>query len=234
MGGRSRIEQLVCGVNDTLAVELIGQAEKVGIDIPLGWPVSFARAVAGHANGAAWPASYQHAHPAAFQYRRTDLAVRATVPGAKPLSVSADKIAIPAMRAAALLATISPPPARDGSGLIVEVYPAVALRRWGYASQGYKEAKNAEPRAELVGAFLEAIPSLAISSEHRALVERVDHAFDALVAALVARAAAGAVEPIPPEERDAALQEGWIAIPTADALTRLVVVIEALWLWRRR
>ena len=39
---------------------------------------------------------------------------------------------------------------------------------------------------------------------------------------LVARATVvGAVEPIPDEERASALQEGWIAIPAADALTRL-------------
>jgi hypothetical protein len=216
------VVEIVGDVDDELAVSLIERAEKVGIDIPLGWPTSFAEAVARHSKGAPWPADYRHTQAAAFQFRRTDRAVKAAVPGSKPLSVSADKIAIPAMRAAALLATITPAPPRDGSGLVVEVYPAAALRRWGFVSEGYKEAKGAEVRAALVAAFMAAVPWLRVSPERREFFLRSDHTFDAFVAALVARAAVvDAIEPIPPEEVDAALREGWIAIPTSDALARL-------------
>jgi hypothetical protein len=66
-----------------------------------------------------WHSGFGCAPPAGANrsgfFRRTDLAVKATVPGMNPLSVSADKIAIPAMRAAALLATITPRPRRISS-----------------------------------------------------------------------------------------------------------------------
>ena len=56
-----------------------------------------------------------------------------------------------------------------------------------------------------------------------------DDAFDALVAALVARAvAAGLVEPIPGEERAAARKEGWIAVPREGSLERLALALTRL------
>ena len=49
-----------------------------------------------------------------------------------------------------------------------------------------------------------------------------DDAFDAVIAALVARAfSVGEVEPIPPEDRGVALREGWIAVPYAGSLSLL-------------
>lgn len=47
-------------------------------------------------------------------------------------------------------------------------------------------------------------------------------AADALIAALIARAAhLGFVEPVPEDAHELARTEGWIAIPTVDALGRL-------------
>ena len=49
-----------------------------------------------------------------------------------------------------------------------------------------------------------------------------DHALDALVCALVARAAAlGLVESVPERDREAARLEGWMALPMPDALRRV-------------
>jgi hypothetical protein len=178
--------------------------------------------VAKHSQGGEWPADYVHADTSTFRYRRTDLAVWRDV-GIPPLSVSTDRIGIPAMRAASLMSKMSPAVVRDGSGLVVEVYPAAALRRWGFASRQYKGAKRANERAVLVADFvLRAGGWLAVSDLDRELCEQSDDAFDALIAALVARAAAvGLVDPIPDDERDAARREGWIAIPLQDSLDLL-------------
>lgn len=49
-----------------------------------------------------------------------------------------------------------------------------------------------------------------------------DNAFDALVSALVARAAAkGLCESLPSDQREAAQHEGWIALPTQESLAKL-------------
>ncbi len=218
--GAALVSKVIRGVDDERALSLMRTADKVGIDIPLGWPEAFAVAVGLHASGKPWAADYVHADSARFRYRRTDLAVIAL--GARPLSVSSDRIAIPAMRAAALLGSMSPRPPRDGGGLVVEVYPALALRRWALPSQGYKGRERKTERSELVGAFLALTPWLEISDEATHLCQASDDAFDALIAAVVARAVAiGAVQPIPASERVAAQNEGWIAIPDSDSLERL-------------
>ena len=60
-----------------------------------------------------------------FRHRQTGLI---------PLSVSADRLAHPAMRCAVIQAKIAReygPQARDGSGRLAEVYPAASLKFWG-------------------------------------------------------------------------------------------------------
>ena len=104
---RARVVELICGIDDDATLELMAGADKVGIDVPLGWPVAFADAVATHASGSPWPVAYRHADAMSFRLRRTDVVVRTEVPGIFPLSVAADKIAIPAMRAASLLSKFS-------------------------------------------------------------------------------------------------------------------------------
>src|SRR5262249_19256695 len=87
------------------------------------------------ASTGAWPATAPQPgkSPKELQFRATDRFVYERTKR-WPLSVSSDRIAIPAMRAAALftrLAEKADSVARDGSGKVVEVYPAVALRIWG-------------------------------------------------------------------------------------------------------
>ena len=138
------------------------------------------------------------------------------------LSISSDRIAVPAFRAAGLLATISPPIDRTGAGRICEVYPAGALQRWGFHPRGYKGTRNRPARLKLVDGLLRRTETWLKVGEYRDLCVDNDNALDALVACLVARAkACGFVEEIPVESRARASREGWIALPTAGSLDNL-------------
>jgi predicted nuclease with RNAse H fold len=216
------IEQLALGATDRMLVEAARPADKVGIDCPLGWPVAFVDFVQRHARGDIRPgegSDIEARRPLA--YRRTDLAV-VHAGGPFPLSVSSDRIGRAAMRAAGLLSALAMPGEpvdRSGHGRVVEVYPAAALRRWGYESRRYKGGPNAGTRRILVDRVLDATSSwLAISSEHRAACARSDDVFDAVVAALNARAATlpGAVSVPGPHELSEAIIEGWIAVPVGE------------------
>jgi predicted nuclease with RNAse H fold len=217
---QATVGELALDVDDQAVSRLARTVDKLGIDVPLGWPVAFADAVARHSRHGLWPEEYDHSDTSPYRYRRTDLWVWKTLQGSPPLSVSTDLIALPAMRAAALLSRLPQRVMLDGSGVVVEAYPAAALRRWGFAWRGYKRKEQAGTRRTLVeGFFRETQAWLAV--DHAAL----DHcllshdAFDALIAALVARAAAvGLVDLIPEAEKLAALKEGWIAVPREGSL----------------
>src|SRR5688572_15552106 len=77
--------------------ELIGRADAIGINAPFGWPTAFVEAVT-H-----WPlSSWSPQERIRLQFRETDLQVqKETI--IWPLSVSTDRIALPAMRAKSLL-----------------------------------------------------------------------------------------------------------------------------------
>ncbi len=216
------VAELILGVDDATIGKRIVSADKLGIDVPLGWPLAFVEAVSQHSEDGSWPSAYDHEDTTAVRFRRTDLWLQKELGLHLPLSVSTDRIALPAMRAAALLSGLPSHVALDGSGVVVEVYPAAALRRWGFPSQNYKGKDHEAGRRELVERFIETAAWLSIGSDELELCRRSDDAFDALVAALVARAAAvGLVEPIPPDGQDAALREGWIAVPCIGSLAKL-------------
>ena len=103
--------------------------------------------------------------------------------------------------------------ARDGSGKIVEVYPAAALHVWGFPSQGYKGPKHREARVKLVTLIEgQRNPRLQLHGV-RGACDDSDDVLDALVAALVARAGAlDTSKPIQPDQRDRAAREGWIQL----------------------
>jgi predicted nuclease with RNAse H fold len=189
-------------------------AEKVGIDCPLGWPDSFVDFVQAHRDGP----TETRAGPEwrrSLAYRRTDEHVRSVLPGLIPLSVATDRIGLTAMRAArlqALLAERGHSVDRTGTGLIVEVYPAAGLRKWELAHRGYKGAKNVTTLDDLVGSLTRSAPWLDLG-EFEPLCRRSDHAFDAVIAALLARAAALGLS-TPPDDPGSAATEGWIALPT--------------------
>ncbi|MGD0054258.1 MAG: DUF429 domain-containing protein [Acidimicrobiales bacterium] len=220
-----RVAELNDHCDDDDIVRLLARANKVGIDIPLGWPIAFAKAMELHARDGSWPVDYRHADNQDFRYRQTDRWLKECQHLSLPLSVSTDRIAIPAMRAAAILNRAIPHCALDGSGVVVEVYPAAALSRWGFVHQGYKGANNAACRTTLVDTFCQRTePWLTFSNGQQIeLCRSNDNVFDALVAALVARAhRQKKTEAIPKEHADAAKHEGWIALPKVDSLEQLV------------
>jgi predicted nuclease with RNAse H fold len=221
--GRARLENLAVGASDHEILKVIENLEKVGIDVPLGWPMAFAKAIFENSQSGTWPSGYRHSENEPFRFRQTDLWVWREVTKRPPLSVSADRIALPAMRAAAILSTMQVRPPRDGSGLVVEVYPAAALHRWGLTSSGYKGPEKIHVRKTLLDHLLEETASwLSIPSDAVDAFVTNDDAFDALIAAIVAlMAGLGQTEPIPMEHQASSLREGWIAIPRMDSLACL-------------
>jgi hypothetical protein len=220
--GRGTVTTLCLGVADSYIVQLVGEVDKLGIDVPLGWPIAFAEAIVLHSQTGRWPSDYSHADTTALRLRRTDLWAWKQLGFPPPLSVSTDRIALPAMRAAALLSGLPDRTALDGSGVVTEAYPAAALRRWGHPSRGYKGKSNSEARRTLVKGFLAEAEWLQVNDGQLNHCLSSDDAFDALIAALVARAAAlGLAEPIPEGDRLSAKREGWIAIPVSGSLQKL-------------
>lgn len=191
-------------------------ADKVGIDCPFGWPDSFVAALVAHRDAQTWPGRGLP-DSAAFRrylsYRETDRFVQATT-GVWPLSVSANFIGLTAMRCAGLLDALAPVD-RAGTGQVAEVYPAAALRVWGLWRQGYKQLAGRAVLGLMLDGLQADLPTLrfAPGAEQRC---RASHdAFDALVSALVARAAAcGLTTPPQGEEQQRRAQtEGWIHLP---------------------
>ena len=208
------VEVMALNITDEILLALASTGDKVGVDVPFGWPAAFVRAVSAHHVQREWP----QAQNCDLRLRRTDVFVWKAI-GKQPLSVSTDKIGMPALRMASLmvrLAQAGTPIDRTGAGRFVEVYPAAALRRWGIA-----DAKKETPL--LLPALLAQAPWLKMTETSLALCAASRDACDALVAALAARAAAvGLCESIPDRYRRIAEVEGWIALPIAESLSRLM------------
>lgn len=196
----------------------IRAADKVGIDAPFGWPDEFVEAVAAHAWLGAFPATDR----TILRYRETD---RFVIDRARrPLSVSSDRIAVPAMRCARLIAQVGEdfePVDRAGGGRLVEVYPAASLDVWRLAPRGYK--RDPDIRERLIRDVTDCCAWLSLSEEARGACMRTDHGLDAFVCALVARAASlQLTEEPPPASRDRSRREGWIHLPREDSLVQLL------------
>lgn len=202
--------------DDDLAGAVVG-AERCGIDAPFGWPDAFVAFVLAHHRRE--PRRELELSTRAGRLplvrRRTDRVVH-EVTGIVPLSVSADLIAHVALRCAGLLAR----PAAEGidtdrvDGTVIEAYPAAALQQWGLSFRGYKGSSNREKLGHLVAGFGEAAAFLDLG-DARDVCETSDDAFDAVVAAVIARAAAVGRTRLPgPADRDSAGREGWIHLPT--------------------
>jgi Protein of unknown function (DUF429) len=208
------------GCDDDELLDLAKGRRKVALDAPFGWPNDFVDALNAHRAGAAWPAPDDQA-PQAFRaslsFRATD---RAVMQIRRPLSVSTDRLGVTAMRCAFLLHRWSATGSvdRTGRGRFVEVYPAAALVRWGLSPSRYKK-----PHPGSLGTLFlqlcEKLPALRVGEPYRTMCATVDHAFDALVAALVARAALLGMTDGPPKRlRDQAAGEGWIHVPLRGSL----------------
>jgi len=207
-GGRAVVVDVAVPACDAQIVDAALGADKIAIDCPLGWPDAFVDFVAQHRRGTADAAADTIAARRPLVYRATDL--HCMQHGLRPLSVSADRIAHAALRAAALLARLGEPD-RSGAGRVVEAYPAASLKIWGLP---YRSYKNDPARIEASLSDLQRRVGLEFATGTRATCAGTDHAFDALVVALTARAAAlGRTEPPPPETAALASREGWISLP---------------------
>lgn len=191
---------------DSQIDDAIASADIVGIDAPFGWPMAFAAAVTTWADSV-----WNNAVRDKMCFRVTDEHVRASAKKV-PLSVSSDKIALPAMRTMALLHRHRVAD-KSGDGRFYEVYPAATLKRWGLPHQGYKAGPRDQMytlRLHILNKLRAEAPSLKVPDDYAVS----DHAFDALIAALSARAAAlGNTEQAPPIQAKEAAREGWIHIP---------------------
>lgn len=216
--GRATVRDVAVGVEDDQLVAAIQDADKAGIDCPFGWPRPFVGFVTAHQGGqvSVPPGLAGRDWRRELVFRTTDRHVRATT-GLIPLSVSADRIGHAAMRCAGLLAELArcgAPVDRRGDGVVVEVYPAASLHRWGLPNRGYKGARSAAGLTRLADELAAAAPWLAFGRSER-LCRHDDDAMDAVIAALTARAAAlGRATRPSADQVDAATTEGWIAVPT--------------------
>jgi predicted nuclease with RNAse H fold len=228
-GGAAAVAEVVVGQDDDALLVACRGADRVGVDCPLGWPVPFVAFVGDHSTGR--PPMIDAGDPRwrdRLTLRETDRACievtrRATGRAVRPLSVSADLLGHVAMRCAVLqhrLAAMGIPVDRTGrSGLLAEVYPAASLALWQVCGPGQGSYKGIGRRANLALALerlRSATPWLRWPDAAARAGAASDHAFDAVVAALSARAVAlGRVtRPDTPTELARAPVEGWIALPT--------------------
>ncbi|SOE69776.1 Protein of unknown function [Salinibacterium xinjiangense] len=215
-GSTAAVQQLRLGINDSEIMDLSVGAEKVGIDCPFGWPDELVDFIAAHSRREVAPRELAgSAWRRRLAYRDTDRFVRERV-GRWPLSVSTDRLGPMAMHCVELLSFFEDRGDiivdRSGADVLVEVYPRAALRVWGVAVDGYKTELPA--RASATENLQVLAPWLDLQPAHVALMSRSDDAFDAVVAALVARAhARGQTYGIPDHSRERAKREGWMALP---------------------
>jgi predicted nuclease with RNAse H fold len=222
----ANVVAVTLGCDDAAVVAACADADFVGVDCPLGWPVPFVQFVRDHTAGlppAVDPTEPRWRQPLVL--RETDRACidythAALGRAVRPLSVSADLLGHVAMRCAVLqhrLRVAGIPVDRTGvTGRVAEVYPAATLALWGVAARSYKGPERRAELAAVMAALCRVTPWLSWSVAAAASCAASDHALDAVVAALAARAVAlsRATRPSTPAELDRAPAEGWIALPT--------------------
>lgn len=212
---------------DPELLELLTLAEWVGIDAPFGWPEPMVAALHCYSLEGRWPGPEKRP----FRYRRADLWVHDRVHAETeehlwPLSPATDRISLTAWRLAGLREAAAARSGvrfdRAGGNGVVEVYPAAALVLWGLPRAGYKS--EAEARERLLTALEAAAPWLIWEPGALEVCLDSDDALDAVLCALIARAAAlGLTEPPPPEALELAGVEGWVHLPDEDCLAELAV-----------
>jgi Protein of unknown function (DUF429) len=117
---RARVGEPSLGLADEALLDLLAEAEWVGIDAPFGWPEAMVGALHSYATTGRWPAP---AKPE-FRYRLTD------------------RFALTAWRLAGLREAAFRRSRlrfdRAGADCVLEVYPAAALLLWGLERTGYR------------------------------------------------------------------------------------------------
>ena len=211
----AELVSLELGVSDARVVSAASDFAKLGIDCALGWPVSFTEflnSLTGELSSEAFSADKDFRRNLA--YRETDRNLH-SLTGRWPLSVSTDRLGLTAIRAAGILSQLSSEGYgldRSGSGLVVEVYPGATLRAWGFATAGYRD--SAEVRFGLLGVLRERAPWFKLPDELLKMAGESCDSFDAIFAALAARAAhLGRYHKPSASQLKLAKSEGWMALP---------------------
>ena len=219
--GRARVEvhHPREGCDDKKLNGLIEKSDVVGIDAPFGWPTRFVAAVAAEN----WPyTKWSDDRRDRFRFRTTDFRVRYELKR-WPLSVSSDKLALPAMRVMALLRWHRVTDRSGGDRRFFEVYPAGSLERWGLPFKSYKKstAEHQKEREKILSGLLR--PGIDVSDNDSKTLLKSDDALDAFVASLTARVAAQekCIKPANETERSHARREGWIHLPEFNCLPQL-------------
>ena len=183
---------------------LISEADVIGVDAPFGWPLAFANAVT------EW--SYSHWNDQLrdeMRFRETDREIR-TRTGKVPLSVSTNLIALPAMRAMALLNRHGVIDKSGGDKGFYEVYPGASLAIWNLHKAGYKKKENVDIRKRMLNEIRKKFPNLEIPDTYT----KTDDNLDALVASITVKdAAKGKTRSPTVAQLPLARQEGWIHAP---------------------
>lgn len=119
--------------------------------------------------------------------------------------MSSNLLGVTAMRSARLLNALEElgtPVDRSGGGTVCEVYPAASRLAWALS-----------PKLRDLDELLAQLPLEVRSEDHVQL--KNEHVFDALIAALTARAVAlGSTDGPPASAAELAREEGWIHLPT--------------------
>lgn len=211
----AKLVALELGVSDSRVVDAAADFKKLGIDCALGWPAAFAEFLQslGRENQGA-PFSADKDFRRNLAYRETDRNLH-RLTGKWPLSVSTDRLGLTAIRAAGILSQLSSSGFdvnRTGTGLVVEVYPGATLRTWGFDTAGYRD--SADIRRSLLRQLRERAPWFAMRADMLELAAESCDSFDAIFAALAARAAhLGRFHAPNPEQLALAKTEGWLALP---------------------
>ena len=202
--------------SDDVLVALAATVDVVGVDAPLGWPVRFVAAVSAHERLEPWLGKVDRSE---LCFRETDRHVKAQT-GRWPLSVSTDKLGVVALRCALLQERFAAEAwggqrqPRDGTGRIVETYPAGALGVWGLPRSGYKHRNKGEARA-VRAEIVDGLTRFAELGDTADASIADDHTLDAVTSALVGWMAATGrtIGPDSDEAVQRASVEGWIHLP---------------------
>jgi hypothetical protein len=226
------ITEVVVDLEDDELVGYLSSGDRTGVYAPFGWPVAMVEAVASYTNGDEW----QRASRRQFRHRQTESFVHDVLQGEAdqelwPQSVSCDRLALQARRMAQLREQLFTETGarfdRAGGDRILEVYTPGASLLWGLASHAENGLEIPPDASEKPGLlFIERIeaaaPWLHWKEGKRGVCLKHEHTSDALLAALVARAAELNLT-IGPEngDLDIARREGWMHLPSKDSLPAL-------------
>lgn len=177
----------------------------VGIDAPFGWPRAFVEAITDWKKKV-WSKDVRKR----LQFRETDRFVTEKL-AIWPLSVSTERIALPAMRANALLLRYGMKD-RSGGPRFYEVYPAASLKSWGLPHNGYErvDSECKRLRRKILNGLRKRLPWLEVDDDYATDSDSLD----ALIASLTVRAAAQGLTIKPTRARLAVARvEGWLHLP---------------------